>query len=313
MGIPKHQTMLLPCLRQDAECLLHSIQHGFPNCSCCLGIRQARPLWISHWFNQILERSSSWQRSMHRPLAACLLLQPPQRCCTWLERSWVFRSNPGTHQLFGPHVVEDPLRVLAVMPALHDRQEQFWSIVLKGRKNNNNRRQESKHEGTQLKRYHPRCPEGLEIPGFYKYEPRARQSLPASLLQDSYSLTLPSTPSPLIIEVGNLVVFFTSLFPKPYLMGAIKLTQVKVQLSETLRFQACIILFCFKDTAALLQALDSKTVQLSFTQDTVDSKDSQGWRHRHALLLLTENYSVTCSCQEIEGGNGKLPQGTRLL
>lgn len=45
----------------------------------------------------------------------------------------------------------------------------------------------------------------------------------------------------------------------------------------------------------------------------IKSKDSQGWRHRRALLLLTENYSVTCSCQEEEEGNGKLPQGTRLL
>lgn len=129
LWIPKCQTMLPPCLTQDAECLLRSIRHCFPNCSRCLGTRQTCPLWTWNSFNQILERSSSRQRSTHRSLAARLEQmrppQSPQRCSTWHGRSWEFRSDPGTHQLFGPHVVEDPLCVLAVMPTLHDRQEQF--------------------------------------------------------------------------------------------------------------------------------------------------------------------------------------------
>lgn len=65
-------------------------------------------------------------------------------------------------------------------------------------------------------------------------------------------------------------MFLPVYFPSPTYRGAIKLTQVKVRISETLRLQAGIILFCFKDTAALPQALNSKMVQLSFTQDTVD-------------------------------------------
>ena len=159
--------MLLPCPTQDAECLLCTTHCGFPNCSCCLGTRQTCPLWILHSFNQILERSPSCPQPMRRPLAAHPRWTPwppqsPQHCSTWLEGSWELWGDPGTHQLFGPHVVEDPLRVLAVMPALHDRQEQFGSVVLKGAENNGNHCQESKNEGTQLERYHPCCPAGLE-------------------------------------------------------------------------------------------------------------------------------------------------------
>lgn len=40
------------------------------------------------------------------------------------------RAQPPTHQLLGPHVVQDPLGVLTVVPALHDGQEQLGSIVL---------------------------------------------------------------------------------------------------------------------------------------------------------------------------------------
>jgi ABC-type Zn2+ transport system substrate-binding protein/surface adhesin len=36
-----------------------------------------------------------------------------------------------THQLFGPHVVEDPLGVLTVVAALHDGQEQLGGVVLR--------------------------------------------------------------------------------------------------------------------------------------------------------------------------------------
>lgn len=34
------------------------------------------------------------------------------------------------YQLFGPHIIEDPLCVLAVMTTLHDRQQQLGRIVL---------------------------------------------------------------------------------------------------------------------------------------------------------------------------------------
>lgn len=34
------------------------------------------------------------------------------------------------HQLFRPHVVQDPLGVLAVMTALHDGEQQLGCIVL---------------------------------------------------------------------------------------------------------------------------------------------------------------------------------------
>lgn len=52
-------------------------------------------------------------------------------CCA-NEQSGELRSDPRTHQLLGPHVVEDPLSVLTVVPALHDGQEQLGSIVLRG-------------------------------------------------------------------------------------------------------------------------------------------------------------------------------------
>lgn len=42
------------------------------------------------------------------------------------------RGQPSTHQLLGPHVVQYPLGVLAVVSALHDGQEQLGSIVLIG-------------------------------------------------------------------------------------------------------------------------------------------------------------------------------------
>lgn len=51
-------------------------------------------------------------------------------------KSQELRSDPSTHQLLGPHVVEDPLSVLTVVPALHDGQEQLGSIVLRGGKSN---------------------------------------------------------------------------------------------------------------------------------------------------------------------------------
>lgn len=54
-----------------------------------------------------------------------------------------------THQFFGPHVVKNPFCVLTVVPALHDRQEQLRSVVLKGRKNNISHCQEPKAEHTQ--------------------------------------------------------------------------------------------------------------------------------------------------------------------
>lgn len=76
------------------------------------------------------------------------------------------RGSPGTHQLLGPHVVEDPLCILAVVPALHDCQEQLWSVVLKGRKNTTSHCMESQAERTQLQLLHTHCPEELKIPGF---------------------------------------------------------------------------------------------------------------------------------------------------
>lgn len=180
------------------------------------------PPWILHSFNQILESSSTAQQSTHRPLAARLggtwPPQSPQCCCRWFEGSREFRSDPGTHQLFGPHVVEDPLRVLAVVPALHDRQEQFWGVVLKGGKNTSNHCQESKNEeGTQLGHYHPG--QGLERPGFWKHDPRARQILPASPLQGSSSLSSPSPPSPLITDIHNFVVCFYQFISRALLIG----------------------------------------------------------------------------------------------
>lgn len=42
------------------------------------------------------------------------------------------RDSPApTHQLLRPHVVQDPLGVLAVVPALHDGQQQLGGVVLK--------------------------------------------------------------------------------------------------------------------------------------------------------------------------------------
>lgn len=75
-------------------------------------------------------------------------------------------GSPGTHQLLGPHVVEDPLCILAVVPALHDCQEQLRSVVLRGRKNTTSHCMESQAERTQLQLLHTHCPEELEIPGF---------------------------------------------------------------------------------------------------------------------------------------------------
>lgn len=40
---------------------------------------------------------------------------------------------PTTHQFFGPHVVQDPLRVLTVMTALHDGQKQLGGVILLNR------------------------------------------------------------------------------------------------------------------------------------------------------------------------------------
>lgn len=40
-------------------------------------------------------------------------------------------SPAPTHQLLRPHVVQDPLGVLAVVPALHDGQQQLGGVVLK--------------------------------------------------------------------------------------------------------------------------------------------------------------------------------------
>lgn len=41
-------------------------------------------------------------------------------------------GRPATHQLLRPHVVQYPLRVLAVVPALHDGQQQLGGVILSG-------------------------------------------------------------------------------------------------------------------------------------------------------------------------------------
>lgn len=42
------------------------------------------------------------------------------------------RLSPATHQFLGPHVIEYPLGIFTVVPALHDGQEQLGCVVLIG-------------------------------------------------------------------------------------------------------------------------------------------------------------------------------------
>lgn len=59
---------------------------------------------------------------------------PPEGTCTRQQihspsTMWG-RSGHPTNQLFGPHVVQDPLSVLAVVTTLHDGEEQLGGVVL---------------------------------------------------------------------------------------------------------------------------------------------------------------------------------------
>lgn len=58
------------------------------------------------------------------------LLRPP-RSSDAAQRHGQGLSRP-TYQFLGPHVIEDPLGILTVMPAFHDGQEQLGCVVLIG-------------------------------------------------------------------------------------------------------------------------------------------------------------------------------------
>ena len=57
------------------------------------------------------------------------------------------------HQLLGPHVVQDPLCVLAVMATLHDGQQQLGGVVL-------GRNQTTMREGGRRRRWRRWCTNG---------------------------------------------------------------------------------------------------------------------------------------------------------
>lgn len=42
-------------------------------------------------------------------------------------------TTTGSHQLFRPHIVQDPLSILTVMTAFHDGEQQLRCIVLRVR------------------------------------------------------------------------------------------------------------------------------------------------------------------------------------
>lgn len=167
--IPKCKAMPSSLLYAAAKQLSpeHSAQL---KCSCSLGANQVHARQTPHSVKPV-----------PRPAVV-------RDLCAELHSAWAHptttpsqerRGSPGTHQLLGPHVVEDPLCILAVVPALHDCQEQLWSVVLKGRKNTTSHCMESKAERIQLRLLHTHCPEGLEILGFCEYKHQARQSHPA--------------------------------------------------------------------------------------------------------------------------------------
>lgn len=67
--------------------------------------------------------------------------EPGQRCGSWRReaetaagpRTWAGGSlghSQLPHQFLGPEADEDPLGVLAVVPALHEGQEELGGIVL---------------------------------------------------------------------------------------------------------------------------------------------------------------------------------------
>lgn len=113
-------------------------------------------------------------------------------------KSQELRSDPSTHQLLGPHVVEDPLSVLTVMPALHDGQEQLGSIVLRGRKSN----------GITARSQKMRVP-SLMAPLCCQKGSRVPQAECAS---QPRALT---APSPLITDLHNSTAFLALHSPNP--------------------------------------------------------------------------------------------------
>lgn len=59
-------------------------------------------------------------------------------------------GQPATHQLLRPHVVQYPLRVLAVVPALHDGQQQLGGVILSGERGEGTERAAGVAAGTRF-------------------------------------------------------------------------------------------------------------------------------------------------------------------
>lgn len=59
-------------------------------------------------------------------------------------------GRPATHQLLRPHVVQYPLRVLAVVPALHDGQQQLGGVILSGERGEGTERAAGVAAGTRF-------------------------------------------------------------------------------------------------------------------------------------------------------------------